>query len=33
VLALKGRPVADEDEEEKINNKMNRIMTGNIEYI
>jgi hypothetical protein len=28
VLALKGRPLADEHEEEKIKNKMIRIMTG-----
>ena len=35
MLALKGRPVAGKDEEDRINNKMVRIMTGEIseEYI
>jgi hypothetical protein len=28
VLALKGRPVAGKEEEDKINDKMMRIMTG-----
>ncbi len=30
---LHGRPVADKAEETRINNKMGRIMRGNIEYI
>jgi len=33
VHALDGRPVKDAAEETKINNKMGRIMTGNIDYL
>ena len=33
VLALKGRPLANNKEEEKIRNKMTRIMTGNMDYL
>jgi hypothetical protein len=30
---LRGRPVKNSAEEKKINNKMMRIMTGNIDYL
>jgi hypothetical protein len=33
VLALRGRPVKNAAEETRINNKMNRIMTGNIDHV
>ena len=33
IYALKGRPVRDEEERDRINNKMARIMTGKKEYV